>query len=171
MRKFEKLGFPHCARAIDGSHIPIITPKDIPEDYFNRKGWYSVLLQGLVDGCRCLTDLCVGWPGSVHDARMFGNLALYRRGEAGNLFPPWHRRLNGVDVSEMASLPIFPEFFSIFTLFRLLNFPLNILIVHISLILTFPFISDYSIKKLAKHSDQETLSYDVIGTESPTVSV
>ncbi len=42
-------GFPQCAGAIDGSHIPIIAPKENHVDYFNCKGWHSVLLQGVVD--------------------------------------------------------------------------------------------------------------------------
>ncbi len=42
-------GFPQCAGAIDGSHNPIIAPSHNPTDYFNRKGWHSVLLQAVVD--------------------------------------------------------------------------------------------------------------------------
>uniref|UniRef100_A0A3P9JJZ1 DDE Tnp4 domain-containing protein n=1 Tax=Oryzias latipes TaxID=8090 RepID=A0A3P9JJZ1_ORYLA len=38
-------GFPQCAGAIDGSHIPVIAAHDNHEDYFNRKGWHSVILQ------------------------------------------------------------------------------------------------------------------------------
>ena len=47
---FEKTwGFPQCARAIDGLHIPIAAPTDNHTDYYNRKGWYSVVIQGVVD--------------------------------------------------------------------------------------------------------------------------
>uniref|UniRef100_A0A3P9JKL0 DDE Tnp4 domain-containing protein n=1 Tax=Oryzias latipes TaxID=8090 RepID=A0A3P9JKL0_ORYLA len=38
-------GFPQCAGAIDGSHIPVIAPHENHADYFNRKGWHSVILQ------------------------------------------------------------------------------------------------------------------------------
>ena len=34
---------------IDGSHIPIITPKDNPIDYYNRKKFHSIALQVMVD--------------------------------------------------------------------------------------------------------------------------
>lgn len=44
-----KWGFPQCAGAIDGSHIPVIAPSENHTDYFNRKGWHSVLLQGVAD--------------------------------------------------------------------------------------------------------------------------
>ena len=33
------------AGAIDGSHIPIIAPKESHGDYLNRKGFYSLILQ------------------------------------------------------------------------------------------------------------------------------
>ena len=45
----QRWGFPQCAGVIDGSHIPIIAPEENHTDYFNRKGWHSVLLQGVVD--------------------------------------------------------------------------------------------------------------------------
>ncbi|KAM4607914.1 uncharacterized protein ACJ7VT_016057 [Polymixia lowei] len=61
---------PQCVGAIDGSHIPILAPEDFPRDYYNRKGWHSIILQGVVDGKGLFWDVCVGFPGSVHDARV-----------------------------------------------------------------------------------------------------
>ena len=43
------LGFPQCAGAVDGSHIPIISPQECPADYYTMKGWHSIILQGTVD--------------------------------------------------------------------------------------------------------------------------
>ncbi|XP_073488862.1 uncharacterized protein [Aquarana catesbeiana] len=43
-------GLPQCVGAIDGSHIQIIAPQEYHTDYFNRKGWHSIILQGVVDG-------------------------------------------------------------------------------------------------------------------------
>ena len=45
----DDLGFPQCVGAVDGSHIPIISPQECPADYYNRKGWHSIILQGTVD--------------------------------------------------------------------------------------------------------------------------
>lgn len=47
---FETLwSFPQVAGAIDGSHIPITRPEESASDYYNRKGYYSVIMQGMVD--------------------------------------------------------------------------------------------------------------------------
>ena len=60
---FAGKGFPQCAGAIDGCHIPIEAPQQCPADYHNRKGWYSIVLQGLVDHAGCFIGINVGWPG------------------------------------------------------------------------------------------------------------
>jgi len=36
-------------RAIDGSHIPVSPPVTCHIGYYNRKGWYSVLVQAVVE--------------------------------------------------------------------------------------------------------------------------
>ena len=65
--------FPQCVGAMDGSHIPIIAPPVNAKDYYNRKGFHSILLQGVVDHqCRFM-DIYIGWPGSLHDAHIFAN--------------------------------------------------------------------------------------------------
>ena len=47
---FKKLGrISNVIGAIDGSHIPIKAPHLFPVDYFNRKGFYSIVLQAVVD--------------------------------------------------------------------------------------------------------------------------
>ena len=75
---FEKMkGMKNVNGAIDGSHIPITGREYCKENYINRKGFESVVLQGTCDHERRFTDCYTGWPGSVHDARVFANSDLF----------------------------------------------------------------------------------------------
>ena len=72
----EKRGIPGVIGAIDGCHIPIKAPRICPENYINRKGFHSLVLQAVADNDLIFTDCYVGWPGSVHDARVLNNSDL-----------------------------------------------------------------------------------------------
>lgn len=93
-----KWGFPQCAGVVDGTHIPIVSPQEYPADYYNRKGWHSVLMQGTVNHLGHFVDVYIGWPGRVHDARVFTNSTLYRKGQEGDLLPRWTQPVGGSDV-------------------------------------------------------------------------
>ncbi|XP_041465990.1 protein ANTAGONIST OF LIKE HETEROCHROMATIN PROTEIN 1-like [Lytechinus variegatus] len=90
--------FPQAVGAIDGSHIPIKAPVKNPKDYFNRKGFYSVILQGVVDSFGSFIDVNVGWPGSVHDARVFTNSTIYQKLMNGSAFPEQPIQIGGCNV-------------------------------------------------------------------------
>ena len=89
--------FPQAAGAIDGSHIPIVRPQESASDY-NWKGYYSIIMQGLVDFRSLFTDVYIGWPGKVHDARVFANTSIYQKGIIGTLLPDWKRTICGTEV-------------------------------------------------------------------------
>nr|CAI5854214.1 unnamed protein product [Callosobruchus analis] len=74
MTSFEqKAGFPNVIGAIDGTHIIRRKPKTDSESYINRKGCYSVNLQAVCNS-QCIFIHCfAGFPGAVHDARIFRN--------------------------------------------------------------------------------------------------
>ena len=94
------MGFPQCAGAIVGSHIPIVVPTECHTDYFNRKGWHSIILQGMVHvgPTYKLWDINVGWPGRVHDAHVFSRSSIYNRASEGSLYPKMDRTIDGVNV-------------------------------------------------------------------------
>jgi DDE superfamily endonuclease len=73
---------PKCIGYLDGTHIPLDeTPLDDPESYYSRKQEYSIQLQGIVDNNKRIRHLHVGFPGSVHDSRVFLNSSIGQRPE------------------------------------------------------------------------------------------
>ncbi|CAG8664161.1 6218_t:CDS:1, partial [Dentiscutata heterogama] len=82
---FERFGFPMVIGAIDGSHIPLMeAPSKINKDlYMSRKHRYSIHLQAIVDHKGYFTCYEIGWPASVHNAKVFKYSYLYRN---NNLF-------------------------------------------------------------------------------------
>ena len=91
----EKWALPQCGGSIDGSHISITPPKMNHTDYYNRKGFYSMLVQAVVDHDYLFRNLCIGWPGSVHDARVFANSSLHTKVMNGELLQGDHINVNG----------------------------------------------------------------------------
>lgn len=63
-------GLDRIIGAIDGCHIRVQRPTIRGGDYMNRKGYYSVLLQGIVNDEGRFIDIFAGPPGRVHDARV-----------------------------------------------------------------------------------------------------
>ena len=69
-------GLPNIAGSIDGIHIPLsmrpskkYTP--MPLDFFNRKKFHSIVLQGVCDSNKMFWNVCAGQLGGVHDVGQF----------------------------------------------------------------------------------------------------
>ncbi|XP_024529119.1 protein ALP1-like [Selaginella moellendorffii] len=69
---------PNVAGCIDGSQIEIERPWDDPEVYFKHHR-YSITLQAIVDSKKRFLDICCGWPGTVHDGRVWKNSSFRQR--------------------------------------------------------------------------------------------
>ena len=84
------------AGAIDGCHIPVRPPVLNHTDYYNRKGWYSVILQAVVDDKYLFAGPVVCIDARVlsesHDARVLSKSQLYRNKNTNSC------NINGRDV-------------------------------------------------------------------------
>jgi hypothetical protein len=75
--KADKL--PKCMGFIDGSHVNLDeAPTQDPESYFTRKQRYAIQVQAVCDIEMKIRNIVVGFPGSVHDARVYANSTLGR---------------------------------------------------------------------------------------------
>ncbi|KAL7393200.1 hypothetical protein ABVT39_007801 [Epinephelus coioides] len=70
--------FTRAAGAIDGCHIRIKPPGNQHRaDYINYKLFPSIQLQATCDATGRFLDISVGYPGSVHDARVLRNTPIF----------------------------------------------------------------------------------------------
>ncbi|OXA53469.1 putative nuclease HARBI1 [Folsomia candida] len=66
-------GLPKCVGFVDGSHVPFFkAPIEEKETYWSRKKEYSIQFQIICDPNRIIRHFYTGYPGSVHDAKVFG---------------------------------------------------------------------------------------------------
>lgn len=87
MDGFQKLGFPHCVGAIDGTHITVCPPLGKKEEYVNRKQGFSVVLQGVCDHTGRFIDVEIGNSGRSHDSHVFTTSAFCQVMDAGCFVP------------------------------------------------------------------------------------
>ena len=80
-------GIPYVVGAVDGSHIPIVAPHLHAANYYNRKGFHSILLQGVVSSKCLFWDFDIGWAGSMHDANLWARTEFGKFCEDGTLSP------------------------------------------------------------------------------------
>lgn len=68
-----KFNIPDVIGAIDCTHIWIQKPLVHPNEYVNRKGFFSLNVQATCNADEHFTSVDVTWPGSVHDSRIWKN--------------------------------------------------------------------------------------------------
>ncbi|XP_036140521.1 protein ANTAGONIST OF LIKE HETEROCHROMATIN PROTEIN 1-like isoform X2 [Monomorium pharaonis] len=75
---YTKRGISNVIGAIDCTHIKIEKPNvENARDYCNRKKYFSINLQAVVDADMKFTNIYCGQPGSLHDARVLRKSVLY----------------------------------------------------------------------------------------------
>ncbi|XP_042299777.1 protein ALP1-like [Sceloporus undulatus] len=98
MDGFQRLGFPHCIGAIDGTHISVCPPLGRREEYINRKQGFSIVLQATTDHSGRFIDIEVGNCGRSHDSHIFTNSAICQVMDEG-CFVPGNPTLHVHDVA------------------------------------------------------------------------
>lgn len=63
--------FDNCIGAIDGTHVEVVVPKKEKITHLNRKSKTSQNVLAICDFDLRFTFIVAGWPGSVHDMRVF----------------------------------------------------------------------------------------------------
>ena len=97
----EEYKFPQIVGTIDGCHKEINTPPENKEDYFNRKQYYSINLQGTVNSRLLFQHVAVGYPGSIHDARVLRKSGIFDVAENEEILSARTRMVNGGLVKPM----------------------------------------------------------------------
>lgn len=54
-------------------------PQKSKDEYINRKSDVTLHMQGICDERKKFIDVFIGYPGSVHDARVYQNSDIYRK--------------------------------------------------------------------------------------------
>ena len=67
-----KWNFHHTIGAIDGKHVAIVCPAGGGSEYYNYKGYHSIILMGVVDADGKFLYVDVGSRGTVSDGGIFG---------------------------------------------------------------------------------------------------
>ena len=63
--------FKDCIGAIDGTHIPVVVSQNLLVQYMCRKSITTQNVMAVCDFDMMFTFVLAGWPGSVHDMRIF----------------------------------------------------------------------------------------------------
>lgn len=99
--------FPHCIGLIDGTLLPLSErPILHGENYLSRKKFYAIVMLVVCDDQARVIYHHLGWPGSVHDNRVWRNCKLAKRPE--KYFSPKQYLLG--DSAFTASLIMVPPF-------------------------------------------------------------
>ena len=69
--------FPNCFAAADGKHIGIVQPANSSSEYYNYKGFFSVVLLAFVDYDYRFLVAEVGMQGRISDGGVYRNSDIY----------------------------------------------------------------------------------------------
>lgn len=84
----KKWNFPHCLGALDGKHIQIDAPANSGTEFFNYKGYFSIVLLAAADANYKFIYANAGVQGRISDGGVLRYTSLYDRLKRNTLFIP-----------------------------------------------------------------------------------
>lgn len=96
---YNKWNFPNCIGCIDGKHIRIKCPKETGTMYYNYKGYFSVVLQGIAGANYKFITIEVGAYGKQCDGGTFSDSSVYQRLEANTFNIPENDTIPSTDIA------------------------------------------------------------------------
>jgi hypothetical protein len=97
-----KWGIPQVCGAIDVTHTEIDLPgNERSTDYFDKDKNYSLILQAIVDVETRFLNIFAGYPGVVHDARVFANSGIKAAIDRGDCLNGPSRLIQGIPIPEL----------------------------------------------------------------------
>ena len=96
----ERWQFPNAFGAMDGKHIGLFHPHDSGSEYYNYKGFYSLVMLALVDFDYRFTFIDVGCQGRISDGGVFRNSSLCKAINTNTLSLPEAQPLPKSDLPE-----------------------------------------------------------------------
>ena len=89
--------FPHCVGAIDGKHVAIECPRKSGTQFYNYKGFFSLVLLAICDAKYCFTFVDIGQFGSGNDSGVLKSCQLDKAFEENTLNLPELEPIDGMD--------------------------------------------------------------------------
>lgn len=95
---FANMGFPNCRGTTDSTQIPIRASGQWSSVYINFMGYFSIVLQSLVNHRKQFSNIFVGCSEKAHNTRMFRNSSTCQKLEDCTSFTDRTIRVRDVDV-------------------------------------------------------------------------
>ncbi|XP_057308742.1 uncharacterized protein LOC130647044 [Hydractinia symbiolongicarpus] len=94
--------FPNCIGGMDGNHIALYHPKLSGSTYYNYKGFFSLVLLGIIDARYRFIFVDIGCQGRLSDGGVFRRCEFFRGLSTNSIDLPERRKLpniSGIDDS------------------------------------------------------------------------
>ena len=85
---FTEWNFPNCLGALDEKHVAIECPGYSGSEYYNYKGFFSIVLMSVYDANYCFTLVDVGNYGEDNDAHIFNESDIGKAFVANEMIIP-----------------------------------------------------------------------------------